>query len=953
MTQKSYTFEGASGEGVVSSAGDFTGDTIPDLIIGYPDSNAVYAISGADLESLDSEDGTSDGIINESNIAGSTGSYKIEGGDDPGFSVSSGDIDGDGLSDLLIADLGGGPLLYPNGYGYGTTGSAYVLMGADLNDIDQASGGGTADGVIELDDVAGTGDSYKFDGDPFQGVYSISSVSDTDGDGFDDIIIGAYGDYGNSADDIAYLVTSNDLGNLDGNNDGIIDLGATPGSATDSYVFTGFNSDISVSSAGNVDGDNIGDLIIGAPYDGGFNPGEAFLVLGADLGTIDSDNDNEIDIDDIAGTGGSYIFEGLPNNSVAGKSVSSAGDVDNDGADDLLIGSVGTSPLSIDPKSFLITEAALGTIDGLDGSDGSIDFDNIAGVLGSYQFNGAGARVSSAGDVDNDGAADILIGSDNGTSYLLLAADLSAIDDEDLSSDGVIDLANVAGVGGSYEFVGSGFDTTVSSAGDIDGDGRDDLSIGGSGGDAVIILAKDLAAADDFAGTEDGVIDVRRIEYDEIVQGTPSADTIDGDYTSDPNLDQVDNQDNAAANDDDVINAGFGNDTINAGDGNDTILMSPGNDDIAGGAGDDTLQANPTGEEFTVEVADVGSGSGTASQDAVDGAVSSGSGDGFHDFNSIENFVANETTGEVDEIGIIDGSAGSDPSFDPGGGFFDPTLVSDLDDNAGGKFTPLNGDPVINFGPSAGSNLSDILTLGQPGDIQITSGDETGTVGNISFEKFETINFGITCFARGTLIKTMAGEVAIEDLSVGDKVLTMDTGYQPIRWIGGRKLSRAGLEANPKLKPIRIRAGALGPDLPEQDLLVSPQHRVLVRNQVAVRMFDSAEVLIPANKLLTLPGIDIEWDADGVEYFHFLFDAHQIVWSNGAQTESLFTGPEALKAVSPEAREEIATLFPEIVAPGFTPQSARPIPEKGKLMKTLVRRVAKNNKDLVGPSASL
>ena len=131
---------------------------------------------------------------------------------------------------------------------------------------------------------------------------------------------------------------------------------------------------------------------------------------------------------------------------------------------------------------------------------------------------------------------------------------------------------------------------------------------------------------------------------------------------------------------------------------------------------------------------------------------------------------------------------------------------------------------------------------------------------------------------------------------------------------------------------------------------MSPQHRILVRSPVALRLFDSAEVLIPANKLLTLPGIDIAWDADGVEYFHFLFDDHQIVWSNGAPTESLFTGPEALKSVPPEARAEIATLFPQIVAPGFTPCAARPIPEKGKLMKTLAQRLAKNNKPAVEPT---
>ena len=109
-------------------------------------------------------------------------------------------------------------------------------------------------------------------------------------------------------------------------------------------------------------------------------------------------------------------------------------------------------------------------------------------------------------------------------------------------------------------------------------------------------------------------------------------------------------------------------------------------------------------------------------------------------------------------------------------------------------------------------------------------------------------------------------------------------------------------------------------------------------------MFDTKEVLIPANKLLTLDGIDIERDADSVEYWHFLFDAHQIVWSNGAPTESLFTGPEALKAVSPEARREITTLFPEIALPGFLATSARPIPETGKHMKVLAHRHHKNRK---------
>ena len=83
-----------------------------------------------------------------------------------------------------------------------------------------------------------------------------------------------------------------------------------------------------------------------------------------------------------------------------------------------------------------------------------------------------------------------------------------------------------------------------------------------------------------------------------------------------------------------------------------------------------------------------------------------------------------------------------------------------------------------------------------------------------------------------------------------------------------------------------------------------------------------------------------------MEYWHFLFDAHQIVWSNGAPTESMFTGPDALRSVNPEAREEIFTLFPEIALPGYMASSARHIPEQGKLMKELIQRHQKNHKPL-------
>ncbi|NOC46879.1 hemolysin [Ruegeria sp. HKCCD7559] len=206
----------------------------------------------------------------------------------------------------------------------------------------------------------------------------------------------------------------------------------------------------------------------------------------------------------------------------------------------------------------------------------------------------------------------------------------------------------------------------------------------------------------------------------------------------------------------------------------------------------------------------------------------------------------------------------------------------------------------------------------------------------------------VLCFASGTMIETRHGSVAVEDLQISDQVLTFDNGYKPIRWIGTRRLSAAELHAQQRLRPILIRTGALGDGFPKQDLVVSPQHRVLVSSAVALRMFDCKDVLIPANKLLPLDGVDIVQDTtDGIEYFHLLFDTHEIIWSNGTPTESLFTGPEALKSVSADARQEIMDLFPECCAPQFQATSARFIPQRGKLMRKLVQRHQANRKPLL------
>lgn len=230
-----------------------------------------------------------------------------------------------------------------------------------------------------------------------------------------------------------------------------------------------------------------------------------------------------------------------------------------------------------------------------------------------------------------------------------------------------------------------------------------------------------------------------------------------------------------------------------------------------------------------------------------------------------------------------------------------------------------------------------------------TSTDVDGIVDEFTWDNAWFTSFeraGIFCFARGTRIETDRGAVAIEDLAEGDLVQTRDNGLQPIRWIGHRSLSSADLTANGKLRPIRIRAGALGRHRPATDLVVSPQHRILVRSHIAQKMFGTPEVLVAAKQLCQIDGIDIAYDMAAVDYYHLLFDRHEVVISNGAESESLFTGPEAIAAVGNEAADEIFALFPELRDRDYTPIGARML-ATGRMGRKLAVRHAQNGKALV------
>ncbi|MCF3972218.1 Hint domain-containing protein [Paracoccus salsus] len=206
----------------------------------------------------------------------------------------------------------------------------------------------------------------------------------------------------------------------------------------------------------------------------------------------------------------------------------------------------------------------------------------------------------------------------------------------------------------------------------------------------------------------------------------------------------------------------------------------------------------------------------------------------------------------------------------------------------------------------------------------------------------------VPCFVSGTMIETMFGPRAIESLTVGDLIRTRDNGMRWLSWIGSTYLSPAQLDLQPNLRPIRICAHALAPGVPARNLIVSPQHRVLVRSTIAQRMFDENEILVAAKHLVGLPGIEAISPQQGVTYWHMLFDGHEIVLSNGAWSESLFTGTQAMEAVGPQARREILTLFPQLADPGFRPVGARRL-LNGREGRRLAERHARNKRQLVEP----
>ncbi|MCH2248168.1 MAG: Hint domain-containing protein [Cognatishimia sp.] len=202
------------------------------------------------------------------------------------------------------------------------------------------------------------------------------------------------------------------------------------------------------------------------------------------------------------------------------------------------------------------------------------------------------------------------------------------------------------------------------------------------------------------------------------------------------------------------------------------------------------------------------------------------------------------------------------------------------------------------------------------------------------------------CFAGGTFIEMGDGtKRAIRDIAVGESVMTPE-GPQEVRWVGRRQVSLAEQKTATYVRPILIKKGAFGYGLPERDLYVSRQHRMLVKSPVAGRMFGKDEVLVAAVRLVGLPGVEAVDQVEDLDYVHLLFDRHAIVFAEGAPSESLLVRRETLSSLSPAARVEISALFPDLIAKAGGQTSARVIPRLAA-QNTLVSRLQKNGRPML------